>query len=338
MSRSAITQKEIADRLGVSVSLVSRVLSGSAGEIGIRQETIDRVLKEAGRQKYAPNPYARALKGRPPKTLGVLIADFEDPFLAFVLHHLQGFSQPNDYTVFVCGLANVSDPEPGQMDAIQTFMPDGVIWLGGGELPDSFIQGFMSSGNPLIHIGNSPPVQDVWQISVDDRDAAVQFYSDLRKRGYRKVAWVSDALPAHKNRLAVFLDVAKEMEFDIRPDWIFRSDQTADAAGNSAAISLVRGFGKDNLPEVIFASGDVIAFGLLHALQSLNIDVPNQVGVVGFDDVRASRFVTPRLTTFAQPVEEMVGVAVNVISSPAESRPAAGITLLRPRLVVRESY
>lgn len=331
------TQKEIADRLGVSISLVSRVLSGSAANIGIRQETIDRVLAEAGRQKYAPNAYALALKGRPPKTLAVLVTDFNDPFLAEVLNILQRFSQPNAYTLFVSGVADAGDDPEVARANLQTFRPDGLIWLG-GRLPKGSVEPLWDQMEcPVVHIGSGPEQPGVRHLMVDDGHAARALIKEAAARGHRKFAWIADNLPAHRDRLQTFIDRARNAGMEIRPEWIIESDSAADEGGESAAGELIRRCGDGVRPTLVFAAGDIVAFGVARRLIRAAWRIPEDVSLVGFDDIPSSRLLIPRLATFAQPVEKMVHTALEWITAPGEKSNEKLVLKVRPGFVIRES-
>lgn len=331
------TQKEIADRLGVSISLVSRVLSGSAADIGIRQDTIDRVLEEAGRQKYAPNPYALALKGRPPKTLGVLVTDFNDPFLALVLHQLQAFSQPNAYTLFVCGIPAESESSEGfNPNYLQTFLPDGLIWLG-GRLPDGYIDPYLNLECPVVHIGSGPEKPGVHHLSVDDVAASRDFYKLVDKMSISRIGWVADNLPAHQERLKTFLLTAAKNGLEVREDWIVRSDATAEEAGVEAARRMLTKSAKER-PQLIFAAGDIIAYGVAHGAKEIGLGIPDDLALIGFDDIPASRYFLPRLSTFAQPVEAMVNKALDLIIKRESMTDVAKMRRFKPTFIARESH
>lgn len=331
------TQKEIADRLGVSISLVSRVLSGSAANIGIRQDTIDRVLEEAGRQKYAPNPYALALKGRPPKTLGVLVTDFNDPFLALVLHQLQAFSQPNAYTLFVCGFPTGSESSEGfNPNYLQTFLPDGLIWLG-GRLPDGYVDPYLDLDCPIVHIGSGPEKPGVHHLSVDDAAASREFCKQVNKLKLRRIGWVADNLPAHRERLNTFLKTAAKNGLEVSEDWVVRSDATAEIAGAEAARQLLSNPSSER-PELIFAAGDIIAFGIARGANEMGLRIPDDLALVGFDDIPASRYFLPSLSTFAQPVEDMVNKALDLIIQRESNSGAARISRFKPTFIARESH
>lgn len=331
------TQKEIAARLGVSVSLVSRVLSGTASGIGICQDTIDRVLREAGRRNYSPNPHAQALKGLPPKTLGVLVTDFEDPFLAVILNQLQRLSQPLAYTLFVHGFDVEDSADPStSTNGLRKFNPDGFIWIGSGLGADQ-VKALTALERPVVHIGSGPEFPNVGHLLVDETAAAKLFCAEVYKRGHRRIALLADALPVHRDRLDIFLTEIRRRGLAVPNEWIVKADSMGDEGGELAAEHLIAACSPDRRPSVIFAAGDVVAFGALRTLHRQGWAVPADCSLVGFDDIPPSRLLVPRLATIAQPVATMAQKALDLLIDPAADVNRGSRFSFKPLFVVRES-
>ncbi|HKL20692.1 MAG TPA: LacI family DNA-binding transcriptional regulator, partial [Tichowtungia sp.] len=125
----AVSQKQIAEKLGVSIALVSRVLSGKASEIGIAPQTIERVLSTAQEMGYVPSAAALALKGKATRTLGVVVYDFNDPFFGALIEQLQMRAHEHGYSLMLAGFLN-RIPDEKDLQPLHKHALDGLIVIG----------------------------------------------------------------------------------------------------------------------------------------------------------------------------------------------------------------
>ena len=124
----AVSQKQIAERMGVSIALVSRVLSGKAAEIGITAETIKRVQQAAEEMGYVPSAAALTLKGKATRTIGVAVYDFNDPFFGTLIQQLQIQAHAHDYSLVLAGFLNRT-PDEQDLQPLHKHSIDGLIVL-----------------------------------------------------------------------------------------------------------------------------------------------------------------------------------------------------------------
>jgi DNA-binding LacI/PurR family transcriptional regulator len=330
-----ITQKDIARKLGVSVTLVSRVLAGKAQEIGAAAATVESIQQTAAALGYVPNANARILKGAPSRTLGVVVYDFEDPFLGALIGALQRLAHAHDHTLVLVGF------EQRRVDA-QALRPlskhglSGLIVVGSG-LNDDWLETFRARRLPVARIGTCPSATQA-SVTVDSAGGIKALLHHLFRQGIRSAGFVGDTHPAHQERLRCFVAQAAALGITTRPAWQVVRAEPAALAGYEGTRTLIQQQGS-TLPRALVAASDAIAIGALRALQEHSIAVPSTMAVTGFDDIPFADLLTPALTTIRQPVQAMAQTAFAWGSGhpPATPRATGRRVLLPGELIVRES-
>ena len=328
-----ITQKDIASRLGVSVTLVSRVLGGKAEEIGAAAATVASIRRTAADLGYVPNATARILRGVSSRTLGVVVYDFEDPFLGALIGALQRLAHREDHTLVLAGLEQRRE-DPDALRPLAKHGISGLIVVGSGGRED-WLEGFLARGLPVARIGTSPGATHA-TVAVDSARGIAALLGHLGRRGIRRVGFIADALPAHRERLRGFVAQAGALGFETRSEWQVARPEPATAAGLQATRELLRRGGER--PQALLAAGDAIAIGVLRALRESGLAVPGAMAVTGFDDLPLADALTPALTTIRQPVADLARTAFGWVAGAGRSPAATAAQVLLPgELVVRES-
>jgi LacI family transcriptional regulator len=332
---AVITQKDIAKKLGVSVTLVSRVLSGKSHEIGAASATVESIQKTANDMGYVPNATARILKGAPSRTLGVVVYDFEDPFLGAITGALQRLAHAHDYTLVLVGF------DQRRVDA-QTLRPlskhglSGMIVVGSGS-NDDWLDVFRARHMRVARIGSGPTANQA-TVAIDNADGMEKLLNHLALRNYLSAGFIGDIHPAHQERLHHFTTQAARHGIVTGQEWkIIRSEPGA-MTGYKGAQTLIANH-RRSLPRALVAASDAIAMGALRAFQEHKINVPGEIALTGFDGIPFADMITPALTTVRQPVQAMAQTAFEWISGdpPATLVTKGPIVLLKGELVVRES-
>lgn len=303
----AVSQKQIAEKLGVSIALVSRVLSGKAAEIGIVPDTIERVAKAAREMGYVPSAAALSLKGKSTRTIGVAVYDFNDPFFGALIRQIQTQAHEHDYSLVLAGFLS-RIPDEQDLQALHKHSIDGLIVLG-SDTEARWLRDFLHL--PVARIGHGSETEQSVRITVDEADAARQLVEHLAARGRKRLLYLSGSQPAHRLRQAAFKKtaLATGMEFSA----VASKQKDSFDAGRQATQQLLE-TAMD--ADVLVCATDRIAMGALHALADAGVGIPGHLAVTGFDDIPfASQFIPP-LTTVRQPLAEMVWLAFQSIIEP----------------------
>lgn len=330
------TQKDIARRLGVSVTLVSRVLAGKAGTIGAAQETTRMILATAGQMGYVPNATARMLKGAPTRTLGVVVYDFEDPFLGTITGALHRLAHEHDYTLVLAGFEH-RRADAASLRPLSKHGIDGLILVGSGTDED-WLRPFHVRRLRVARIGqgSQPPAA---AFTVDNADGMEQILGHLAGQGYRSAGFLGDIHPAHQDRLRHFIRLAPRYGIAADPDWQIILKEDPEASGYPGIRTAIRSTPR-HMPRAWVAASDTIAIGALRTLQERHVQVPARIALTGFDDIPVANLLTPSLTTLRQPVAAMTRAAFEWVTgaqSSMDTTHAGSSVFLKGELVVRET-
>lgn len=313
----AVSQKQIAEKLNVSIALVSRVLSGKAAEIGIAPQTIERVLNTAQKMGYVPSAAALALKGKATRTLGVVVYDFKDPFFGALIEQLQMRAHEHDYSMMLAGFLN-RVPDEQDLQPLHKFALDGLIVIG-TDLHAEWLRDFEHM--PVARIGHGAPDEPSVGIAVDENASARLLIDHLVETGRRQLVFICADLPAHRLRREAVERAAANAGVSFSA--VQSPERSAFEAGVQAATEL-----KADVDALICAT-DQVAMGALHTLSSSG----KKIAVTGFDDIEAARQFIPSITTVRQPIAAMACAAMDAIINKAEF----GRISLPPELKIRRS-
>jgi len=331
--RPMLTQKEIARQLGVSASLVSRALGGTAAGIGASAKTIERIRKEAARLNYQPSAAALSLRGTSTGTIGVVIKNFDDPFFGHIIAELQALAMAKQFSLLLTGCP----PGAGarvDLRPLAKYQLDGLIIAGSDFSPEG-LDDFLRLGLRVVRIGCGEPARGVVNITVDLEHGFRQLVAYLIKLGHRDIGYLGDETPSNLRREKLLETALKRVDLFARPHCFIRARSTTGAeAGGEAMQTLLQRCG-DLLPTAVVAAEDVLAQTALRVLYERRISVPRDLTLAGVDDVPAAHMTIPSLTTLRQPIPAMVHAAFEQITVNGKRRHSD--IFLRPELIIRES-
>ncbi len=301
--------KQLAERTGVSVSTVSRVLSGKAEMVRISLKTRERVLLEAGRQGVVINEVARGLRLRTTQTVGLIIPDISNPFFAALARQAERASRQKGYSVLLCDSEEDTEVEAKNVGLMKSRRVDGLLVAPVGGRHDH-LAAVHQAGIPLVLLDRLLPELAVPGVAGDNEAGATLAVECLAKAGHRRIGCVQGLAVSSTNmaRVRGIRQAMKRHKMPLPPAWIVGRDYTLASAREEALELLSR----QPRPSAVIALGNVMALGVLHAARELGIKVPEQLSLVSFDDQPWAEWISPPLTTVAQPVEELGARAMDL--------------------------
>ena len=331
------TIKDVAQACGVSEATVSYVINGKRV---LKPDTRTRVFQAMREMNYHPSAMARGLSGKKVHTLGVLFPVIEsvgfvtNPYATGLLHGVFWEAQREGFnvTLFTSKWENAEV----SASALRDGRTDGVLVIA-PRIDSDVLPGLASLGVPVVGI-SAPRHAGVAVVDVDDEAGlrlATQHLTDL---GHRRIAYLTgnDDLASYAPRRASFLATMAAAQIEIEPAWM----QTSHFDGSLAAEQTGALLRQAQPPTAIIAGNDSIALAVIAAARSAGVRVPQELSVVGFDDVPAATLVTPGLTTVHQPLVE-IGEKATALLVERMRHPFSAtdeeVHLLAPRLVVRGS-
>jgi LacI family transcriptional regulator len=328
------TIKDIAKRVGVSHTTVSRALNGNSL---ISDETSERIRQVAQEMGYQPSAAARSLKTNRSQVLGVIVSSLDDPFFSEILQGIEDSVQESNFSLFIA--ASRHDPNREQK-IVQTMMEhrvDGVIICSTSFGAEQGRQ-LLDYGFPTVVVNNQSVENFRYSIYHDDVGGSRQVTRHLIELRHRRIAYLGNSISGRTtlDRLSGF---RQEMEAAGLP---VPSEYIHEVPGGGAEHGMQGGDYFLSLPvrpSAIVCYNDLIATGVLKSLDQHGLDVPADISVTGFDNISFSGYTNPPLTTFDQP-KRFIGVeAARLLLGLLHPLPDVDekVTILRGSLLVRAS-
>lgn len=302
----AVTLSDVARRAGVSLATASRVLSRSS--YGVKADLRDRVLTAAEELRYVPNAHAQALVRASTSTVGVLVHDVSDPYFSEVTRGIQRVASDAGRLVMVCNSYRDPVRELEYVSLLRAQRVQAIVLAGSGLDDRRYSQQlavqlneFVDAGGRIAFVGRHHLTGDA--VIPDNVGGARALGRALIGMGHRRFGVVAGPtlLTTTRDRLHGFESALREAGITLPPEQIIYTDFSRDG-GYHATLQLV---GRAPQITAIFALNDMVAIGTLAALRERGIAVPDQISVVGFDDIPFARDLTPALTTVHVPMAEM---------------------------------
>lgn len=334
--------REIARKAGVSVATVSRVVN-DVDRQKVSSETRERVLSIARSMDYRPNPQAVALvTGRPPNVLGLYLPYQSHVFDSFYFTEIiRGAADAANHRGMSIALYMPSrdDTRDVPRDVLGGRRSVAGLLLIGARLRDPLIARCRKAGGPFILVNNAAPEPDVSSVDCDNVAGARSAVRHLLSLGHRRIALIAGPADSSNacDRRAGYEAALRDAGIPVDPRLIAPGD-FVEAGGRAAMEALLA---LPDPPTAVFAANDVMALGALAALRAAGRRVPDDVAVVGFDDIPIARYVEPRLTTVRQPIYDVGRRAAERVLDQAgaapDAAPASEREVLGTELVIRES-
>jgi len=321
----------LGDYLNLSPATISLVLNNAPGVRSIPQETRDRVTRAAAKFDYRPSFYARSLRKRQTFSIGVLVPDLNDHYVAPVLAGVEEFLIEEGYFYLTASHRR----KPDLIEEYPRLLMDRSVE--GFVLIDTVLEHGMKL--PAVAVAGHRKIEGVTNVVLDQRRAAELTLAHLYELGHRKIAFMrggshsSDA----DERWGCLMQVAAEMGLEVLPELTVQVKlrvSTPELGFGPANELLDRGGDFT----AIVCYNDEAAIGAIRAIMNHGLRVPEDISVVGFDDIQSAAFSNPSLTTVRQPLNQMGIEAARILLQRIRGTEAFEDTVpILPELVIRES-
>jgi len=327
-----VTIKDIAREVGVSPSTVSRALSDSTL---ISEKTRQSVKEVAQRLGYERNELARGLVMGSSGAVGLVVPDITNPFFADIARGVGEIAHHFGCGVILCNTTEKADRELSYIRLLRRKRVDGLI-LTSVTVEDPYLQELAQSKTPFILVSRLSRSVDAPYVTVDDRAGARLAVEHLIELGHELIGFIGgppDVQPS-RDRMAAYREALREHGLAEKEEWVCYADFT-QAAGRKAARQMLS---LPERPSAIFAANDVTALGVLEVAEELGHRIPEDLSLVGYDDITYASLPRIQLTTVAQPAFEMGQIAGEWLLSSIEGHKSYPLRcVLNPHLVVRRS-
>jgi LacI family transcriptional regulator len=331
-TKDKVTIHDVAAEAGVSFGTVSRVINN---DIHVKKETRERVLDVVEKLNYVANRQARSLAGGKTNSIGVLVPDLGTVYIGEIIRGIDAELSLADMDLILYTTHRTPTKESNYVANLASGMVDGLLMVLPRQ-PQDLVKTMQKRHFPFVLIDHQGTGQDCPAVGAMNWSGGFTATEYLIELGHKRIGFITGSmdLGCAVDRLAGYHSALKTYHLDKAPELVFEGDfsQPDGYVGASALLDLA------DPPSAIFASNDVMAMGVMDAVRYRGLRVPDDISVVGFDDIPQASLVRPALTTINQPLEKMGRVAAQVLLSMLENPEKEIARIELPtHLVIRDS-
>lgn len=281
--------RDVAKYAGVSPSTVSRALSGAAF---VEPETKEKVLKAVNDLNYKPNLAARSLKRGGSQLIGLIIPDITNPYFPEAVKYMELCAAKAGYSLILCDALGDVEKEKEYFQKLQYLCVDGILYISSTDSVDH-VKPYIGE-IPMVIVNRTFDVEAPC-FNIDNRDAARQAMECLIRNGHRKIAlYINDkSRQYNEERLEGCLETLQKYKMEQREEFIIRNIKSEE----EACQETIRIMGGSNPPTAVFLFSDSMADGVYRGIKKSGMSIPEDLSVIGFDDIPHVKYLDPPLTT-----------------------------------------
>lgn len=323
------TIKDVAKKAGVAVSTASLAINNSSR---VSKETAQKVLKAAAELQYQKNGWARDLKMKKTQMIGLILHDLSGSFYAPIIKGIEQTLHSYGYGLIAC---STNGENLGTAERfLRERRVDGVIVFS-SDIKDETLHEVCRDNFPLIVLDRELSHDNLYSVVVDNHLGGYQAAKHLLDHGHSSIGYISGPSNNRDSQLRSkgFNQCLAENNQHVPSKWHIKGDYS-QRGGYQAAKLLLQ---QSDLPTGLFVSNDQMAIGVLEAFGEADIQVPDQISVIGFDDIELAKYIRPSLSTVKQPKFEMGATAAHQMIQHLQGGPANKHTVLSTEIIQRES-
>lgn len=303
-----VTLKDVAERAGVSRSAVSRTFTDGASVSDKMRRKVEKAAADLG---YHPNALASSLTTGRTKLIGLVSNNFHNPLFLEIFDLFTRGLQDKGLRPLLVNLTDETDPQ-NSVRMLRQYSVDGVV-VASSTLPPSFALAFRDAGVPVVHsFGRSSPATKVHVVGIDNVECGRMAARSLVARGYRNIGFMGgpETATSTQDRLAGFLD-----EMANHPEVTHSHSSAENYSFEAGRAEMQRLLAADQRAEAYFCGDDVLSIGALSAMADAGLSVPEDIGVIGLNDMEMAAWENIDLTTIRQPIKEIVSASIEMMNA-----------------------
>ncbi|QIM62937.1 transcriptional repressor PurR [Pasteurellaceae bacterium Orientalotternb1] len=328
------TIKDVAKLAGVSTTTVSHVINKTRF---VAEDTAKAVWNAVSELNYSPSAVARSLKVNTTKSIGMIITTSEAPYFAEIVLAVEEYCYQNGYSLFLCNTQNNPEKIQNHLDMLVKKRVDGILVMCSEYAENSF-ELFNATNVPMVVTDWGPNDNKSDRILDHGVEGGYLATRHLIDNGHRDIAIITGDLfkTISKARFDGYVKAMTEAGLLIRDEWILENDFEPEAGFESMNQILKQ----DKLPTAVVCSCDTVALGAISAITEKGLSVPQDISVIGYDNIHNSRFYAPPLTTIHQSKARVGRMALDILFeriNRGEQQHTPTTLEFYPELVIRQS-
>ncbi len=324
---------DVAKIAEVSISTVSRVINNPDL---VSKRNRDKVKNAMLELNYIPSAIARSLTNKITKTIGVVVADITNPYYAQILLSIQDSANELGYSIISCNSHEDMEKEKILITTLLEKKVDVVMFVGGRRIGNEYNNQLfeLSKNTPVILCNEYIEYEDLYCVVCDKYKGAYDAVKYFISLNHKKIAFINggEIFRPSQEKLNGYIDALKDSNIEVKEEYIENGNYHVE----SSYRCVERLFNLDNPPTAILASNDLMAMGAIKALKKLNLSVPADVSIIGFDDIFLNQYYIPEISSVSQKMKELGMVSVNIIPK-VLNKTAEKRTIIKPELIIRET-
>ncbi|WP_257797309.1 HTH-type transcriptional repressor PurR [Aggregatibacter actinomycetemcomitans] len=326
------TIKDVAKMAGVSTTTVSHVINKTRF---VAAETKQQVLQAIKDLNYSPSAVARSLKVNTTKSIGMIVTTSEAPYFAEIIHAVEEHCYRQGYSLFLCNTQNNAEKIKNHLVMLAKKRVDGILVMCSEYLqdPQDLLTAFSSIPMVVMDWGPNAHTNIIQDNSFDGGYLATKH---LIENGHKNIGIIAGELnkTTAKTRYEGFVHAMQEAGLAINPNWVMEGFFEPED-GYECMNKILR---QETLPTAVFCCNDVMALGAISAIGEKGLCVPDDISIIGYDNIHASRFYSPPLITIHQSKSRLSVQAVNLLFERINHKSDQRKTIeIHPELVIRKS-
>lgn len=324
-----VTIKDVAKKANVAVSTASYALNGVKK---VSPKTKEKVFEAARELNYRKNGFASSLKSTSTKTIALILSDLSGPFYSELIRGVQDVATDNKYDLIAC--SSIGGEKSTAAKFLLEHRVDGCIVLA-SNITDDMLKRAVNGNFPVILLDRGPLANSTVQVKVDNKSGGYKATEYLIKKGHHDIAFVSGPSDSQDNlqRFAGYREALDKYNIPFKDSWVINGNFTRKGGESAANIIAAQ----EKKPTAIFFANDEMALGGIEAFKRRNVKIPEEISIIGFDDILEAKFINPALTTVQQPKYEMGASAAYMLFRMLKQEKVSDIFELHTDLIVRNS-
>ncbi len=328
--------KDIAKKAGVAISTVSYAINNHHKVSESTRRKIMKIVKEFG---YKPNIAARTLKTKKTHTVGLFLQDLNMAYFEQLIMGIEDQLIKKRYELIIsttCGTRGVKSI----VEFIFSNRIDGAIVFGASIIPEDILIKIRNSKMPIVFFDIDPNLDAVKNskscaICLENEESVEKALKYLIEKGYKKIGYLNGDKRSYDNkvRFKTYKKILKENKIEYNKEWKVEGKYSEEIAYTNF-LKLIE---DNNLPEAIFCANDQMALGAIRALMNKKIKIPGKIALIGFDDIKIAKLISPALTTINYDRRAMGKIAVEQLFLMMKKKDYEKEIFIKTQLVIRES-
>lgn len=323
------TIKDVAKKAGVAVSTASYALNGKGK---VSASTLERVRKAALELNYQKNGFASDLKSTRTNTIALILSDLSGPYYSELIKGVQEVTTSNGYGLIAC--SSIGGEESTANKFLREKRVDGAVVLA-HNIDDDLLNLSANQDFPIVVLDRNLANDNIIHVEVNNEDGAMKATEHLIERGHNTIAFVAGPNDSHDSNLRFngYMKALEKNNLTYYSRFKVTGDFTRDGGYRATRMLIAQ----QTLPEAIFYANDEMAIGGLQALKEKAIKVPEDISIIGYDDIQLAEYAYPPLTTIRQPKYEIGALSAHMIFQMLSGEEVEKEYMLETELILRES-